>query len=56
MPGSSRLPWEAQYSDDAAAAYRPQPMGNAGLTIILAEHRLERIARYSDRLTWLEAR
>lgn len=25
-----------------------------GLTIILAEHRLERIARYADRLTWLE--
>jgi energy-coupling factor transporter ATP-binding protein EcfA2 len=26
-----------------------------GLTIILAEHRLERIIRYADRLTWLEA-
>ena len=26
-----------------------------GLTIILAEHRLERIARYADRLTYLEA-
>ncbi len=25
-----------------------------GLTIILAEHRLERIARYADRLTWIE--
>ena len=25
-----------------------------GLTIILAEHRLERILRYADRLTWLE--
>lgn len=25
-----------------------------GLTIILAEHRVERIARYTDRLTWLE--
>ena len=25
-----------------------------GLTIILAEHRMERIARYADRLTWLE--
>lgn len=25
-----------------------------GLTIILAEHRLERIARYADRLTWLD--
>lgn len=25
-----------------------------GLTIVLAEHRLERIARYADRLTWLE--
>ncbi len=26
-----------------------------GLTIVLAEHRLERIARYADRLTYLEA-
>lgn len=26
-----------------------------GLTIVLAEHRLERILRYADRLTWLEA-
>ena len=25
-----------------------------GLTIILTEHRLERIARYADRLTWIE--
>jgi energy-coupling factor transport system ATP-binding protein len=25
-----------------------------GLTIVLAEHRLERIVRYADRLTWLE--
>ena len=25
-----------------------------GLTIVLAEHRLERIARYADRLTWLQ--